>query len=298
MKRLFFGVIVLLFLFTVWMVIGQSNQKIKVTAQYLQGKITTQVKTEDIQNIESTIFRYKTHYLDQYINVGPEVQVYIFPNEKETHVFEVHAELFEGKKDNLEVEVAVKYQDGTEEILGNVTIPGIKKQVYDDFVIKPEFEEGSIFYRTNGLTAVIKQDEYDEEILFYSDPNREFPNISVGFQKDHSLYPLSVYEVIPETEALNRNYEGFAPVDFTNISEGHKSYIVIEHGMFDLWWDGLYPYDNEGNEVIYEAREEDSGIVLARDNETLEISKASHEKWTKMVNKIPNIKFLITSFNK
>ncbi|SCY48715.1 hypothetical protein [Alkaliphilus peptidifermentans] len=291
MKRFFIGITVIVILFAVWIVIGQSNSKAKVTAQYRDGRITTQVKTTGIHNIASTIFRYKTHFLDQYINVDPWVVTYTFPNRDETHIYEVPADLFGGKKDDLEVEVAVTYQDGTEEILGNVILKDMKKQVYDDFVLEPEFEEGFVYYHANGLTAVIAQNAYDEDIIFYSYPNSS--SLSVGFQKYYALYPLKNYGVISE-EALSEDFLGFEPVNaFINVS-GEEMYIVVEHSMIDLRWDGFYPYDSEGNEVIYEGKAGEN-INLVRNGELVDISKASHEKYRQMVSRIPDIRFLITS---
>jgi hypothetical protein len=286
---LFIGAIVV-----IWIAINQLNPSLDVIPEYSNGKVVTYVEAKNIQNITSTEFRYRTYFLDQYVNVEPRVDIYSFPNYKENHTYEICEELLQGKKDYIEVEVVITYDDGTHKMMGNAVIQNIKQKVYDDFVISPEVVDDRVYYVTDGLTAIISKDSFDEEIIFYSNTNIEYPNISVGFQKDYALYRLNTFGVISKTEALKRNFEGISPVDFTKDSGVDESYIVVEYSMIQLDWDGLYPYDLDGNKVFYENKLGEGGIDLFRNNKITEISQASYEKYRQMQNKIPNITFKIS----
>ncbi|KGG79449.1 hypothetical protein Y919_12005 [Caloranaerobacter azorensis H53214] len=294
MRRFIFIILVLCIIFAIWVAINHFNPSLDITAEYSNGKIITHVTTKGIQNITSTEFRYRVYFLDQYINVEPRVRTYSFSNYKKTHIYEIREDLFQGKKDYLEVEVEITYDDGNQKITKKTGIKGIKEKIYNDFVIVPEIKEDKVYYRTDGLTAIIDRESYDDEIIFYSDPNSEYPNISVGFHKDYALYSLSSFEVISKNEALEENYVGFSVVDFTRESGVDESYIVIEYGMIELYWDGLYPYDLEGNKVFYEGKQGDTCINLVVNNKVTEVSKASHEKYEQMLSKMPNIAFIIT----
>lgn len=294
MKRFIFITLVIGAIFVIWMAINHLNPSINITSEYANGKITTHVKAKGIQNITSTEFRYRTYFLDQYVNVEPRVETYSFLDYEENHIFEIWEDLLRGKKDYLEVEVVITYDDGTQEMTGNVVIQDIKQKVYDDFVIALDIVDDRVYYRADGLTAIISKDSYDEEIIFYSNSNSEHANISVGFQKDYALYPLNLFGVISKVEASEKNFEGISPVDFTKDSGVEESYIVVEYSMIELAWDGFYPYDLNGNEVFYEGKIGDTDIGLVRDNEIPEISKVSYEKYNQMRNKIPNITFKIS----
>ncbi len=294
MKRFIFITLVIGAIFVIWMAINHLNPSINITSEYANGKITTHVKAKSIQDITSTEFRYRAYFLDQYVNVEPRVETYSFSDYEENHIFEIWEDLLRGKKDYLEVEVVITYDDGTQEMTGNVVIQDIKQKVYDDFVIAPDIVDDRVYYRADGLTAIISKDSYDEEIIFYSNSNIEHANISVGFQKDYALYPLNLFGVISKVEASEKNFEGISPVDFTKDSGVEESYIVVEYSMIELAWDGFYPYDLNGNEVFYEGKIGDTDIGLVRDNEIPEISKVSYEKYNQMRNKIPNITFKIS----
>lgn len=293
MKRLVLIIAIIGTIFAIWMVIERSNPSLIVTSEYSNGKIITYVKAKNIQNIASTEYRYRTCFLEQYANVKPRVHAYSFPSYEDTHIYEISADLLQGKKDYLEVEVEIIYGDGTHELIGKSVIQGIKQKIYYDFVIEPEMKDDKVYYHAEGLTAIIDKEVYSEEIIFYSNPNDNHLNISVGFQKDYALYQLNVYDVISKEEALDRNFQGFSPVDSTKYLSGDESYIVIEYGMIDLVWDGLYPYDLDGNDVFYEGEMNDEGITLIKDNQMLDISKASYKKYSQMLSKMPNITFEI-----
>lgn len=296
MKKLIFTILIIAAIFAVWMGVNYLNPSLDVTSEYSNGKITTDVKAENTENVKSTEFRYRIYYLDQYVNVKPEIVTYSFPNYEENHIYEVREELLLGKKNDIEVEVVITYNDGTEEMMGNTVIKDIKQKLYNDLVIEPEIAEDKVYYHAEGLTAVISKDSYDEEIIFYSDPNIETPNIAVGFHKDYAIYPLNFFGAICETEASEMNFLGMSLVEFTKDQDVDESYIVVEYGMIEFIWDGLYPYDLDGNEVIFENKHSDANFNLFTTDgrQTSEVAKASQEKYTQMRHKVPSITFNIS----
>ncbi|MGF7057588.1 hypothetical protein [Brassicibacter mesophilus] len=293
MRKYVFIMLIIVAIATIWLVQTQSRSSLDATSKYSNGQIITNVKVKNIQNIVSTEYSYTTYFLEQYVNVLPAIKTFSFPNYKSSHVFEIQERLLEGKKDNIKVQIIIKYNDGEEEIMKNVDINDIKKKLYDDLIIQSEIKDDKIYYSTNGLTAIVDKDKYDKDIVFYSNPNNEYPNISVGFQKDFTLYPLKQYGAIPKSVAVKNNYEGMAPVEFIKKSTLEEDYLVVEYGMIELPWDGLYPYDLSGNSVYYEGEKSELGINLFKDNQIVEVSKVSHEKYDQMLNKIPYITFVI-----
>ena len=66
--------------------------------------------------------------------------------------------------------------------------------------------------------------------------------------------------------------------------------------MIEFIWDGLYPYDLDGNEVIFENKHSDANFNLFTTDgrQTSEVAKASQEKYTQMRHKVPSITFNIS----
>ena len=292
MKKFVVVILVIGIVFAIWIDKTYSSPRLDITAEYSNGKIITNIYTKNINDITSMEIRYKTDFLDQYINVNPEVVTYSFPNYIKSHTLEIWDGLLQGKKDQIEVEVAVTFDKGTQELTEKVNVKDIKEKIYNDFVIEPEFINDNVHYNANGLIAVIDKDSYDKDIVFYSNPNYENANISVGFEKDYTLYSLNSFGVLSENEALEKNYKGFSLVEFTKEEGVDESFIVVEYGMIDLTWDGLYPYDLDGNEILYESK--DGSINLFANGKATEISQSSYEKYKEMKDKIPNIKFIMT----
>ncbi len=295
MKKLIFTILIIAAVFIIWIGVNYLNPSLDVTSEYSNGKITTDVKAKDAENIKSTEFRYITYYLDQYVDVKPSVVTHSFPNYEENHIYEIREELFLGKKDHIEVEVVIIYDDRTEEIIGNAVIKNIKQKLYNDVVVEPEIAEDKVYYHAEGLTAAISKDSYDEEIIFYSDPNIDIPNIAIGFHKDYAIYPLNFFGVISEKEASEMNFLGMSTVEFTKNPDVDESYIVVEYSMIEFIWDGLYPYDLDGNEVLFENTHSDINFnLLTIDGKITEVAKVSIEKYNQMQNKMPNITFNIS----
>lgn len=282
----------------------ESNNKIKdlngitiepsidIKTEYSKGKIITTIDRSDIENIVSTEFRYKTYFLDQYIDVERLAQIFNISGYKDKDTYHIREHLLLGQKDFIEIEVAIIYNDGKQQLVENTIVHHIKEKIYNDFVIKPEIAEDKVYYHANGLTAIIHKESYDEEILFYSNPNDIHPNISVGFEKDYALYSLNSYEVISKPEAAERNYEGFTKIDFQKDLDVDNFYILIEYGMIALDWEGFYPYDLDGNEVFYTSK--DGSLNMVKDGKMVEISDAAHEKHKQMKDRFPDIEFRIT----
>lgn len=268
-----------------------KDSSIDIKAEYSKGKIIATIDSSDIENIVSTEFRYKTYFLDQYIDVEPLVQTFNISGYKDNDTYHIREHFLQGQKDFIEIEVVVTYNDG-KQIVENTIIQNIKEKIYNDFVIKPEIVEDKVYYHANGLTAIIHKESYDEEILFYSNPNDIHPNISVGFEKDYALYRLNSYEVISKPEAAERNYEGFTKIDFQKDLDVDDFYILIEYGTIELDWEAFYPYDLDGNEVSYTSK--DGNLNMVKDGKMVEISDAAHEKHKQMKDKFPDIEFRIT----
>lgn len=273
----------------VFFIINNRNDNL-ITSEYLNGQIITQLSIKNTDNIVSTEFRYETFFLEQYTNVSPETEVYPFNNYEEAHTYLIDEEVLQGKKDYILVQVLVSYDNGLTEIIGETEIKHIKEKVYNDYVINPEFEDSIVRYKVGGLAAIIDYDAYDEDIIFYSNPNHEEANIRVGFHKDYSLYALKFFELIPKDKALEMNYEGFQVIDFVDESSTNDSWILAEYTSFELPWVSLYPYDLEGNKVYYESK--DGGLDIINNGEISEIAKASQDKYNQMNTRIPDIRFL------
>lgn len=291
MKKIIIIILIVGVIFVVWKIGYFLSSSLEIKSEYLDGKIITNLEIEDTHNIESTKFRYKTYYLEQYINVDPRVEVYSFPEYKKSHSYEIQDDLFQGKKNYMEVEVIIDFKDSSKKIIEKIDIENIKEKTYNDFVIVSHTVNNEVHYSVDGLMAIIDQDSYDEDIIFYSNPNYENSNITVGFQKDYALYSLKSYSVISQDEAIENNYEGFSVIEATKEQEADETSILIEYGTYDLIWDGLYPYDLSGNEILYESN--DGVINLFIDGEVTEISEASHEKHREIKDKLPNIRFKI-----
>lgn len=273
----------------VFFIINNRNDNL-ITSEYLNGQIITQLSIKNTDNIVSTEFRYKTFFLEQYSNVSPEIEIYSFNNYEEAHIYDIDESVLQGKKDYILVQVLISYDNGLTETIGETEIKNIKEKVYNDYVINPEFEDSIVRYKVGGLTAIIDYDAYDEEIIFYSNPNHEVPNIRVGFHKDYSLYALKFFELMSKDKALEMNYEGFQVIDFVNESSTNDSWILVEYTSFELPWAMLYPYDLEGNKVYYESK--DGGLDLVNSGEISEIAKASQDKYNQMNTRIPDIRFI------
>lgn len=278
------GVVIVIF----FIVNNKSNNLI--TSEYTNGQIVTQLNIKNTDNIQSIEFRYETSFLEQYTNVNPEVVTYLFNNYEETHIYDIDESILQGKKDYILVQVLVNYDDGSTEIIGEVGIKNIKEKVYNDYVISPDVVDDVVYYRVEGLTAIIDNMAYDEKIIFYSNPNNEEPNIRVGFHKDYALYPLKIFELISKYKALEMNYEGFGVIDFAKESSTDDSCIIAEYTTFEMPWPSLYPYDLEGNKVFYESK--DGGLNLVDNGEVSEIAKSSQEKYNQIKMRIPDIRFI------
>lgn len=289
-KKISIILVAIIVVFTIFMVKDMNRSKLDIVSEYAHGKIITSVDKKDVDDITNIEYRYKTYFLDQYVDVEPREEVYSFGNYEDNHIYELTELLFQGKKDHIDIEVVVTYDEGTQEIKGTIRIKDIKKKIYDDFVIEPKIEDDKVYYRVDGFTAIIDKIYYDEKILFYSNPNQG-QNIKVGFSKDYTLYRLNSYGVITKEAAQEENYEGFSLVDFEKDPEIDESYIVVEYGMIDLEWAGYYPYNLEGKEVFYES--EDGGINLVKDGEMVELYQASKDKYGEISDSIPSIKFAI-----
>jgi len=289
MKKRAFIMIILGIIIIIFIVLSIRNKNL-ITAKYSNGQIITKINIKNPNNIQSTEFRYITHFLEQYKNIEPRMVKYSFDGYKETHIFNIDETMLQGKKDYILVQVFLNYNDGTTELIGETKVKNIKEKVYQDFVISPDFKNDLVYYRTKGFTAVFDSSDYDEEIIFYSNPNYEWSNITVGFHKDYALYNLKSYGLIPYDKAVEEGFEGFSIVDFYEKPED-DSLILVEYGMIDLFWAGLYPYDLEGNPVFYESK--DGGLSLIDDNGELnEVSKAGIAKYQEMKQRIPKIRFI------
>ncbi len=288
-KRSYTLITFIIIIIIVFFIINNRNDNL-TTSEYLNGQIITQLSIKNTDNIVSTEFRYETFFLEQYTNVNPEIITYSFNNYEEAHIYGIDEDVLQGKKDYILVRVLISYDNGLTEIIGETKIKNIKEKVYTDYMINPEIEDNIVYYRVEGLTAMIDYDDYDEEIIFYSNPNHEGANIGVGFHKDYSLYALKNFELIPKDKALEMNYEGFKVIDFVDKSSTNDSWILAEYTSFESPWAGLYPYDLEGNKVYYESK--DGGLDLVNNGEISEIGKASQDKYHQMNARIPNIRFI------
>lgn len=295
MKKYILPILIIGIIFVAWLILGMTYSNIDISTKYSKGKVTTNVTLKGIENVTSTEFRYRTYFLEQYMNLEPQVDTYSFSKYKQNHNYEIRNDLFQGKKDLLEVEVIISYEDGTQQITKKVVMEDIKEKIYNDFVIKPKIKDDKVYYYVDGLTAVIDKKFFNEDIIFYTNSNEKYPNIIVGFQKDYTLYPLKSFGILSKAEASEKNYEGVTQVDFIIEQGANEDFIVVEYGMYDLVWDGLYPYDLDGNKVFYEGEEGDTEVNLIVDNQQSKVSKVSHEKYKQMLNKIPKITFIISN---
>lgn len=262
-----------------------------VEAEYQNGQIITQLNINDTDNILSTEFRYITSFLEQYKNIDPHVEIYLLQNYVEHHTYNIEENILQGKKDNIVIQVSVTYNDGSSNIIGGKKIKNIKKRLYDDYIIIPDFKDDAVYFKTNGITAIIDNNSYDEEIILFSNPNYESPNIAVGFHKDYALYGLQYFGVISKDKVTEMNYEGFKVIDLVEESDLTNPNLMVEYGATELIWSGLYPYDLEGNEIIYESNNGELNFV--NNGELSEIYKASNDKYNQMKAKLPEIRFKI-----
>lgn len=257
LKLILVLVVLFIVLGVMYLYINLKSNSLEIKAVYSDGRVEIEVIPENQNDILKTQYKCITEYLPMYNPSAffPKEKVLSYDGYRNEAVFLIDETDLLAQQDYLNIEVTVFYHDGKYES-NNLRIHGIKKELYDDFVITPVFEGERVIYQVEGLQVSIALEDYNEEVIFYSNPhyrpeeveNETYtPNIQLGFSRDYAIYSIRKYIVADRSTKLFEDV--VKPVSENRKIGVDKNLVVLEIPSIDVLWLGLYPYDFDGNEI-------------------------------------------------